>query len=234
MAVGKRPAAGMEALHAAVKAELGEDGLPTCGGAEVPAVEHGHGWSVSVMKAEVKSEVSCVDLYRETLMNVEIKSETSRPSRARTAVAWPPGTAAHGLAEGMADEGGSLTRRMANGWRRMEMEVPHAQKKSSPGIITPRPTQLKADDGLSRRARRWGGPPRCPARPRSVRRDGGRADGGAGARSLALLLAGTPLAAGVPLGEGAAEAMRARCAAGVVRCAAVTACRPATALPCYP
>ena len=83
----------MEALQAAVKAELGEDGLPTCGGAEVPAAEHGHGWSVSVMKAEVKSEIS-VDLYRETLVNVEIKSETSRPSRARTAVAWSLGTAA--------------------------------------------------------------------------------------------------------------------------------------------
>ena len=56
----------------------------------------------------------------------------------------------------------SLTRRMANGWQSMEMEVPHAQKKSSPGIITP---QLKTDDGLCRRARRWGDPamPRPPA-----------------------------------------------------------------------
>ena len=47
---GSREVTGMEALHAAVKAELGEDGLPMGGRhAEVPAAEHGYGWSVSVM-----------------------------------------------------------------------------------------------------------------------------------------------------------------------------------------
>ena len=81
----------MEALHAAVKAELGEDGLPMGGRhAEVPAAEHGYGWSVSVMKAvEVKTENN-VNLT-ETLVKVEIKTET--------------GPAAHGLAEGMVAAG---------------------------------------------------------------------------------------------------------------------------------
>jgi hypothetical protein len=82
----------MEALHAAVKAELGEDGLPLGGRhAEVPAAEHGYGWSVSAMKAEVKTENN-VDLRVESLVNVEIKTET--------------GTPAHGLAEGIVDAGG--------------------------------------------------------------------------------------------------------------------------------
>ena len=123
----------MEALEAAVKAELGEDGLRTCGGAEVPAAEHGHGWSVSVVnKAEVKSEVS-VDLYRETLVNVEIKSETSRPSRARTAVAWPPGTAAHGLAEGMTDEGGERRVQPKRGAKRRTVSYMYADVDSVSG-----------------------------------------------------------------------------------------------------
>jgi hypothetical protein len=83
----------MEALHAAVKAELGEDGLSAGGRhAKLPTAEHRDGWSVSVMKAvEVKTE-NYVDLYRETLVNVEIKTET--------------GTAVHGLAEVIVDAGG--------------------------------------------------------------------------------------------------------------------------------
>jgi hypothetical protein len=80
----------MEALHAAVKTELGEDGLPTGGSAEVTSA--GHGWSKPMMpvKAEVKTEID-VEI-RETLVSAEIKSET--------------GMAAHGLAEGVADVGG--------------------------------------------------------------------------------------------------------------------------------
>ena len=113
-AVANGMAAGMEALHAAVKAELGEDGLPMVGGAEVSAAEHGCGWSVSMMKAEVKTEIS-VDL-RETLVNVEIKSETSRPSR----VARPPGMAAQGLAEETADEEWTFA---AARWRRRRTAV---------------------------------------------------------------------------------------------------------------
>jgi hypothetical protein len=99
----------MEALHEAVKAELGENGLPTSRGAEVPVAEHGYSWSVEPVKAEVKTEIN-VDL-RETLVNVEIKSETSRPDSARAAVACGAGTAAHGLTEGVADEGD---------WRRVQ------------------------------------------------------------------------------------------------------------------
>ena len=73
----------MEVLHAAVKAELGEDGLPTAGGAEVPAAEHGHGWLVPV-KAQVKTEIKIH--LRETLVNVEIKSETIRPDSTHAAL----------------------------------------------------------------------------------------------------------------------------------------------------
>jgi hypothetical protein len=79
----------MEALHAAVKTELCEDRLPMGGGAEVPAAKHGHGWSVSVIKEELKMEING-DL-KETLVNVEIKAEMS--------------TAAHGLAEEVDDVG---------------------------------------------------------------------------------------------------------------------------------
>ena len=114
----------MEALQAAVKAELGEDGLSTCRGAEVPAAEHGHGWSVSVVnKAEVKSEVS-VDLYRETLVNVEIKSETSpaepRPHGRRVA----PG---HGGARsrGGDDRRGRRAAGAAKAWRETAHGVIH-------------------------------------------------------------------------------------------------------------
>jgi hypothetical protein len=97
----------MEALHAAVKAELGEDGLPTGGGAEVPAAEHGYGWSVPMMpvKAEAKTEIN-VDL-RESLVNVE----TTWPDNTRAAISRPSGAAAHGLVEGIADE---------EGWRRVQ------------------------------------------------------------------------------------------------------------------
>jgi hypothetical protein len=129
-AVANGMAAGMEALHAAVKAELGEDGLPMVGGAEVSAAEHGCGWSVSMMKAEVKTEIS-VDL-RETLVNVEIKSETSRPSR----VARPPGMAAQGLAEEMADEGGGRRVQPKRGVKRRAVSsgemAPRRRRKAAP------------------------------------------------------------------------------------------------------
>jgi hypothetical protein len=80
----------MEALHAAVKTELGEDELPTGWGAEVPAAEHGHGWLVNV-KGEVKTEINIRVNHRDTLVNVEIKSETSPPGHARAPVVRPSG-----------------------------------------------------------------------------------------------------------------------------------------------
>jgi hypothetical protein len=98
----------MEALYAAMKAELDEDGLLAGGGAEVPVAEHWHGLSVPV-KAKVKTEIK-IDL-RKTLVNVEIKSETGWPDSAHAAVVRGAGTTAHDFTGGIADE---------EGWRRVQ------------------------------------------------------------------------------------------------------------------
>jgi hypothetical protein len=100
-------AAGMMALHVAVKAELGEDGLPAGGGAEVAPAEaalppNPHGRltllqeSVPV-KAEVKIEFGLDGV------NVEIKSEARRTNSTRAAVSRPVGAAVHDLMDGIAD-----------------------------------------------------------------------------------------------------------------------------------
>jgi hypothetical protein len=105
-------AAGMLALHAAVKAELGEDGLPAGGGAEVAPAEAAHPpnphgrlkflqESVPV-KAEVKIEFGIDEV-------AEIKSEARRTDSTRAAV--PLGAAVHDLTGGVADAGD---------WRRVQ------------------------------------------------------------------------------------------------------------------
>ena len=105
----------MEALHTAVKAELGEDGLPAGGGAEVAPAEaarppNPHGRlkflqeSVPV-KAEVKIEFGLDEV------NVEIKSEARRTDSTRAAVSRPVGAAVHDFTDEIAD---------AADWRRVQ------------------------------------------------------------------------------------------------------------------
>ena len=105
-------AAEMEALHAVVKAELGEDGLPA-GGAEVARTSHAapqlnpHGRLTCLqvpVKVEVKIEIGLDEV------NVEIKSDAPQPDSTHAAIS-PSETAAYALAEGIADE---------EGWRRVQ------------------------------------------------------------------------------------------------------------------
>ena len=114
---GMDEAAGMLALHAAVKAELGEDGLPAGGGAALAAPAEAarppntHGrlkflQEYVPVKAEVKIEFGLVDE-----VNVEIKSEARRTDSTRAAVSRPVGAAVHDLTGGVADAGG---------WRRVQ------------------------------------------------------------------------------------------------------------------
>jgi hypothetical protein len=108
-------AAGLMALHAAVKAELGEDGLPAGKGAEVAPAESArppnhHGRLIFLqefvpMKAEVKVEFDLDEV------NVDIKSEARRTDSTRAAVSRPVGAAVHELTGGVADAGG---------WRRVQ------------------------------------------------------------------------------------------------------------------
>jgi hypothetical protein len=106
-------AAEMEALHAVVKAELGEDGLPAGGGAEVARTSHAapqlnpHGRLTCLqvpVKVEVKIEIGLDEV------NVEIKSDAPQPDSTHAAIS-PSETAAYALAEGIADE---------EGWRRVQ------------------------------------------------------------------------------------------------------------------
>jgi hypothetical protein len=116
-----------------VKAELGEDGLPMGGRhAEVPAAEHGYGWSVSAMKAEVKTENN-VDLRVESLVNVKIKTET--------------GTPAHGLAEGIVDAGGERRVQPTRGVKRRVVSYTDDDVGSAGGSA--------ADEEWTSAPRRW-------------------------------------------------------------------------------
>ena len=92
----------MIALHAAMKAELSEDGLPAGGGAEVapaaaarPPNPHGRLKFLQesvLLKAEVKIEFGLDEV------NVEVKSESIR-----AAVSRPVGAAVDDLTGGVAD-----------------------------------------------------------------------------------------------------------------------------------
>ena len=106
----------MLALHAAVKAELGKDGLPAGGGAALAAPAEAarppntHGrlkflQEYVPVKAEVKIEFGLDEV------NVEIKSEARRTDSTRAAVSRPVGAAVHDLTGGVADAGG---------WRRVQ------------------------------------------------------------------------------------------------------------------
>jgi hypothetical protein len=109
-------AAGMMALHAAVKAELGEDGLPAPPAEVAPAEAarkptHLHGRlkflqeTVPVIKAGVKIEFSLDEV------NVAIKSEVCWTDSTRAAVSRPPGAAVHDPTGEVAD---------VRGWRRVQ------------------------------------------------------------------------------------------------------------------
>jgi hypothetical protein len=106
-------AAGMMALHAAMKAELGEDGLPVGGGAEVAPAEAARPpnnphlgrlkclqESVPDVKAEVKIEFGIDEV------NVKIKLDSTC-----AAVSRPPGATVHDLTGGVAD---------VRDWRRVQ------------------------------------------------------------------------------------------------------------------
>jgi hypothetical protein len=109
-------AAGMMALHVAVKAELGEDGLPAGGGAEVAPAEaalppnpHGRHLTLLQESVPVKAEVKIECRLDE--VNVEIKSETHRMDSTRAAVSRPVGAAVHDFTDEIAD---------AADWRRVQ------------------------------------------------------------------------------------------------------------------
>jgi hypothetical protein len=102
----------MEALHAAVKAELGEDGLPVSGGTEVtphaarPPNPHGRLKFLPTpvpVQAAVKLEFGLL-VFDE--VNAAIKSEAPRTDSARAAASRPPAVAVHGLTGGVAHEEG--------------------------------------------------------------------------------------------------------------------------------
>jgi hypothetical protein len=113
-------AAGMLALHAAVKAELGEDGLPAGGGARqvVPAEAarppNPHGRLKFLQESQpVKVEVKIDGIIEFGLdeVNVEIKSEAPRTDSTRAAVSRPMVAVVHDLTGGIPD---------AADWRRVQ------------------------------------------------------------------------------------------------------------------
>jgi hypothetical protein len=111
-------AAGMMALHAAVKAELGEDGLPAGGRAEVAPAEAARGETPDPQECRLKClQESKVPVKVEFKIefgldevNVEIKSEARRTDSTHVAVSQPVGPAVHNLTGRVADAGGCRRR----------------------------------------------------------------------------------------------------------------------------